>query len=88
MSIKDFIKKKMSKTVRNILDQILHLLWAFIALVPVMIFGPTVIAGACSGLLLALPRELVDQWPINHWSNTILDLAFFALGGAIAGAIF
>ncbi len=88
MSIKNFIDEKIGRKYRKVLDQLLHLLWAFFALIPVMVYGPTVIAGICSALLLALPREFVDQWPIDHWEDTLLDLAFFAIGGAIAGAIF
>jgi len=88
MSIKDYVDKKIGRKWRKFLDQPLHFLWAFIALIPVMVWGPTVVAGICSAVLLALPREFVDQWPIDHWSDTLLDLAFFALGGAVAGAIF
>ena len=68
------------------LEQVLHMLWGGLALVPVLI-SPGPIGGAISGVLLALPRELVDQWPINRIHDTILDLFFFGLGGAIAGAV-
>lgn len=88
MSIKDWLDEKIGRKFRKILDQVLHFAWAFIALIPVMVWGPTVVSGICSALLLALPREIVDQWPINNWKDTLLDLAFFALGGAVAGAIF
>ena len=88
MSIKDMLDEKIGRKWRKFLDQPLHFLWAFIALMPVMIMGATVIAGIISALLLALPREFVDQWPIDHWDDTLLDLAFFALGGAVAGMIF
>ena len=66
----------------------LHFAWAFIALLPMAIAGSVWWAGGLSGLLLALPRELVDQWPINHWSDTFLDLAFFVLGGIFVALIF
>ncbi len=88
MSIKNSIDEKIGRKWRKVLDQLWHLLWAFFSLIPVMVYGPTVIAGMCSALLLALPREFVDQWPVDHWEDTLLDLAFFAIGGAIAGAIF
>lgn len=88
MSIKDMIKDKIGKKWAKVLDQVLHFAWAFIALIPVMVMGPTVIAGAMSGLIFALPREFVDQWPIGNWGDTILDLCFFALGGAFAGWLF
>jgi hypothetical protein len=34
-------------------------------------------------VLAVLPRELVDQWPINKWGDTVIDLAFFGMGGLI-----
>lgn len=88
MSIKDWLDEKIGIKTRKILDQVLHFLWAFIALIPVMVWGPTVVAGICSAVIFALPREVVDQWPIDDWRNTLLDLAFFALGGAVVGVIF
>ena len=88
MSVKDWVDEKIGKKWRKFLDQPLHLLWAFIALIPVMVMGPTVFAGGLSGLLLCLPREFVDQWPIDHWDDTLLDIAFFVLGGILAGIIF
>jgi len=88
MQIKKMLDEKIGRKWRKILDQPLHFLWAFIALTPVMIWGPTVVAGTISAVLLALPREIVDQWPITDWSDTMLDLTFFALGGAVAGMVF
>lgn len=88
MKIKDWLDEKIGRKWRKILDQPLHFLWAFIALMPVMFWGATVLAGILSALLLALPREIVDQWPIDDWGDTLLDLAFFALGGAVGGMIF
>jgi hypothetical protein len=74
MSVKDWVDEKIGRKWRKLLDQPMHLL--------------AVLTGALSGLLLALPREFVDQWPIDHWSDTLLDLAFFVLGGALAGFLF
>jgi hypothetical protein len=88
MSVKDWVDEKIGRKWRKLLDQPMHLLWSLIALFPVMFWGPAVLTGALSGLLLALPREFVDQWPIDHWSDTLLDLAFFVLGGALAGFLF
>ena len=88
MSIKDVLDEKIGRKWRKILDQPLHFLWAFIALTPVAVWGATVAACMLSALLLALPRELVDQWPINDWKDTLIDLIFFALGGAFVGMIF
>ena len=72
---------------RKVLDQVLHFLWAFIALMPVLIMDSHIAGGALSGLLIALPRELVDQWPVGHWGDTLIDIAFFTLGGAVIGSL-
>ena len=73
---------------QQIRDQSLHFLWAFVVLSPLLYFGPTWWAGALAGFLVGAPRELVDQWPVVHWDDTLLDLAFFTVGGAVAvGAI-
>ena len=85
MSLKDWLDKKIGNKWRKILDQVLHFAWAFIALIPVLTLRNPVIAGALSGILIALPREIVDQWPIGDWRDTALDLAFFALGGGVVG---
>jgi hypothetical protein len=92
MSFKKWLDSKIGKDNRKIIfqigDQILHFAWAFISLAPLAIFGSVWWAGGLSGLFLALPRELVDQWPINHWADTILDLSFFVLGGICICLIF
>lgn len=87
MKIKHILDEKLGLKGRKILDQAMHFLWAFIALLPILMIDG-VAGGALSGLLIALPRELVDQWPVGNWGDTALDLAFFALGGAIAGSMF
>jgi len=66
------------------IEQILHLAWSFFALAPLVLYPESLIAGGLSGLLLALPRELIDQWPIKHVSDTIIDLGFFIIGGVLA----
>lgn len=78
----------------QILDQTLHMLWAF---VPIVLFWlvrdrpkwgwRAVVGGAVVGLTFALPRELVDQWPIERPWDTVMDLAFFATGGAFGGLL-
>jgi len=74
----------MKESQKKILDQVLHFAWSFIALTPLIIWGVRPETGALSGLLLGAPRELIDQWPVGHWKDTLLDLAFFAIGGAAA----
>lgn len=78
--------------VKDILEALLHLAWGF---APVAIFwgaslarryGPmALLAGFCGAVAAALPRELVDQWPIDRWWDTLIDLAMFGLGGMLAG---
>jgi len=70
---------------KQLIDQTLHFLWSFIALIPILVINDKILGGLLSGLLIGLPRELVDQWPIGHWKDTVLDLIFFALGGAAIG---
>ncbi len=78
----------------EILDQILHMLWAF---TPIVLFWlilrrpqwgwRAVVGGAVVGLVIALPRELVDQWPIERPWDTVLDLTFFTIGGGLGGLL-
>ena len=72
---------------KQIIDQSLHFAWSFLAVIPILVMDSTLQGGALSGLLIGLPRELVDQWPIGHWKDTVLDLVFFTLGGAAIGGI-
>jgi len=72
---------------KQLVDQSLHFTWSFLALIPVLLMGGF-LGGLLSGLLIGLPRELIDQWPVGHWKDTLLDLAFFALGGAVIGSFF
>jgi len=72
---------------KEIIDQTLHFLWSFIALLPIVYFGATIWSGGLSGLLLCLPREFVDQWtgwPPIGWGK-LLDIIFFILGGMAVG---
>jgi hypothetical protein len=87
MSIKDWLDEKIGRKWRKILDQVLHFLWAFIALIPVLAMESHIMGATFSAVLFALPREIVDQWPIDDWGDTLLDLAFFALGGFVIGMI-
>lgn len=88
MSCKDWLDEHIGRKWRKRLDQILHFLWAFIALLPIVIAGPVWWAGGLSGFLIDLPRELVDQWPIDDWFDTILDISFFTIGGICVCLIF
>lgn len=78
--------------IKDIYEALLHLMWGF---APIAIFwgaskvrryGPMVLlAGFCGAVAMALPRELVDQWPIDRWWDTLIDLTMFGLGGMLAG---
>ena len=72
---------------KQIIDQSLHFAWSFVAISPLLYFGPTWWSGALAGFLIGAPREFVDQWPIGHWKDTIIDLVFFTLGGAVVAEI-
>ena len=86
-NLKDKLDAKLGVKWRKVIDQVMHFLWSFLALIPVLAMNDKMLGGMLSGLLLALPRELIDQWPVGHWKDTLLDLAFFALGGAAIGNI-
>jgi len=77
-----------NEIIKKFAEQILHLLWAALALFPIFFWGPSIATGFLAGILLALPRELVDQWPINKWLDTVFDLTFFGIGGALLGILF
>lgn len=76
----------LDKLLHNAVEQPGHAAWGF---VPIAIYltldGHPIVGGACAAAAAALPREIIDQWPISRWWDTALDLAFFALGGATAG---
>ena len=73
---------------KQVIDQSLHFGWSFLALLPILYFDSVIVGGLLSGLALGLPRELVDQWPVGHWKDTLLDLGFFTLGGGAVGVLF
>jgi hypothetical protein len=68
-------------------EQPLHLLWTLLPLIAFSLIPVPILNGVVAALLFALPRELVDQWPIERPWDTVKDLVFFALGGATASAI-
>jgi len=68
-------------------DQILHFLWTFIALLPVLI-RQNIKTSALSALLICLPRELVDQWHGHIGAGKLLDIFSFTLGGVVVGMVF
>ena len=67
-------------------ETLLHLVWIAAALLPALLLRSP-IGGALSGLAFALPRELLDQWPIQYPLDTAWDLLTFAAGGALAALL-
>lgn len=76
---------KTKKLIEKIGDQVLHFLWGFFIIgLPVLAHMALMSSSLFAFLypmVIMLPREIVDQWPINHWGDTILDLLFFGVGG-------
>lgn len=72
---------------KQLRDQPLHACWAAMAVFPVVYWGPHWWTGGLTGLLIDLPRELVDQWPLSRETDAPLDLAVFALAGALVGGL-
>ncbi len=76
---------------KNLIDQILHILWSAVAILPVLI-EPTLFTGLLSGFLVGAPRELVDQMTLNEWKNfkfnahwqKYFEMLMFAVGGMLA----
>lgn len=84
----------MGEILEEILDQVLHVLWGFLPLVifwaasKVRRYGPMALLGGFVGAVaFALPRELVDQWPIDRVGDMLLDTCMFGLGGLLAGVV-
>ena len=75
----------MKEVYQQLIDQPLHLIWAFGALAVFEYTPVPILDGVLAALVLAAPREFVDQWPINRWWDTLLDLSFFLIGGGLAG---
>jgi hypothetical protein len=77
----------LERALRQIPEQLGHAAWGSLPALVWLGLAPIspVLAGGVAGLALALPREIVDQWPIGRPWDTALDLSFFGLGGAVAG---
>jgi hypothetical protein len=72
---------------KQFIDQPLHMAWAAVAVAPLAFWGIHWWTGALAGLLIDLPREFVDQWPISRETDMPLDLLSFAIGGALIGGL-
>ena len=74
---------KLPKIVQQLIEQPLHFLIGF-APVSIALSHPSWWGGAIAAFIFGAVREW-DQRPVRRWWDTILDLAFVTLGGAIAG---
>lgn len=71
---------------KQLLDQSAHMLAAAAILAPVLLW-PGLIGGALYGLGAGLVREITEGGNVLS-RDSLLDLLFWAIGGALAGAIF
>ena len=76
------------------IEFMLHFLWGFLLIAlpwvvfrrPEIPFWGLPLAGIVAATLV-LPRELVDQWPVERWLDTATDLLGFFGGGTGAGML-
>lgn len=63
-----------------------HGAWAAALVIPTALWGAHWWTGALTALVLEIPREFVEQWPIRRWWDTIYDIAVFIIAaGMCAG---
>lgn len=79
MTTRAFLKKQ-------VIDQSAHALAAIVILAPVLIWSAWP-AAALSGLGIGFVREITEGGNVFS-KGSLLDVAFWAIGGALAGAIF
>lgn len=72
---------------KQLWTQPLHAAWAGVSVLPFALWGSHWWTGALAGLFIALPRELVDQWPLSRDTDAPLDILFFVIGGALVGGL-
>jgi len=73
--------------ISEILDQFLHTIWGALLASLAAYHGASPIVCCLFSIVCILPRELVDQWPIERPMDTVIDLGFFGLGGLIIALI-
>lgn len=75
---------KLGPVSKQILDQALHIAWGCGSTLLAAGLGASSIACAVTAIIIFLPREFIDQWPIRSWVGKIVDLGFFGIGGALS----
>ena len=72
---------------KNVMDQILHAGYAGLVLLPMMLFGGTLIGPAAAGFLVGGIREAEQYFKldlrIEMWWDRIVDTAAFVAGGCM-----
>ena len=86
----------MNITKKDLIDQSSHAAVAFVATAAILI-APGILTAALAGFLMGLVRELTEEGTKvtgqafrNVWAsrNSKIDIAFWTLGGALAGLFF
>jgi len=67
---------------KQIIDQSAHVTAAFVVLMPLLVY-PHVLSAALTGFGLGLIREVTEGGNVFS-PNSLLDMAFWAAGGALA----
>jgi hypothetical protein len=76
---------------KELRDQSAHATAAIVALLPLVLW-PGLITGAWAGFSIGLVREITEEGEVSlpalkHALHSRLDLAFWTLGGTVAGLI-
>jgi hypothetical protein len=86
----------MSITKKDLIDQSSHAAVAFVATAGILI-APGILTAALAGFLFGLVRELTEEGTkitgqafrnVWHSRGSKIDIAFWTLGGALAGLFF
>jgi hypothetical protein len=73
---------------KQVIDQTLHFAWGLLIALPLAYYSAPLWVCVTAPIIAMLPREVVDQWPVNSWNDTLVDLAFFGASGFLAKLIF
>lgn len=74
---------KKFKYIMTAIDQASHFTWGAGIAGTAFLFGMDSQVGLIALPVLAiLPREMIDQWPIQDIPKTVTDILVFGLGGA------
>lgn len=60
-----------------------HGAWIVMILAPLVLWGVHWWTASLAALALCLVRELIEQWPIERWWDTIYDTVVFMVAAAL-----